>query len=100
MPKKWLPGMPPPPWSGNDDAMRDWVFYQLENFYRARPDELRKEATDAESGDATIIELFDSSDRSNHEEGLKRLRWLASRLLGPEIADRIQWKRKRGHPKA
>jgi hypothetical protein len=28
------------------------------------------------------------------------LHQLASRLLGPEIADRIQWKRKRGHPKS
>jgi len=27
------------------------------------------------------------------------LRPLVSQLLGPEIADRIQWKRKRGHPK-
>lgn len=89
-----------PPWSGNDDAMRAWVFYQLEKFYRARPDELRKEATDPERGDTTIIELFDSSDRSKHEEGLKLLRWLASRQLGREIADRIQWRRKRGHPKA
>jgi hypothetical protein len=100
MPKNWLPDMPLPPWSGNDDAMRAWVLCQLEKFYRARPDELRKEATDPESGDATIIELFDSSDRSKHEEGLNRLGWLASRLLGPEIADRIQWRRKRGHPKA
>jgi hypothetical protein len=100
MPKKWSPDMPPPPWSGNDDAMRDWVFYQLEIFYREQPEKLLKEVIDPESDDATILELFDSSDRSKHEQGLTRLRWLASRLLGPEIADRIQWKRKRGHPKA
>jgi hypothetical protein len=64
MPKKWSPGMPLPPWSGNDDAMRAWVFYQLENFYYAR-----EGTTDPESDDATILELLDSSDRQQARRG-------------------------------
>jgi hypothetical protein len=99
MRRAWLPGMPPPPWSGDNDAMRDWVFHQLDNFYRAHREELLKEATDPESGDATIPELLDSSDASRRKHGMVLLRLLVSRLLGPEIADRIQWKRNRGHPK-
>jgi len=99
MRRAWLPGMPPPPWSGDNDPMRDWVFHQLDNFYRAHREELLKEATDPESGDATILELLDSSDASRRKHGMVLLRLLVSRLLGPEIADRIQWKRKRGHPK-
>jgi len=79
--------------------MRDWVFHQLDNFYRAHRKELLKEATDPESGDATILELLDSSDASRRKHGMVLLRLLVCRLLGPEIADRIQWKRKRGHPK-
>jgi hypothetical protein len=73
--------------------MRDWTFYQLEDFYRA----YRGEPID--SAEADILELFGSSDDSEHEHGLKLLNQLASRLLGPEIADRIQWKRKASRPK-
>jgi hypothetical protein len=79
--------------------MRDWVFHQLDNFYRAHRKELVKEVTDPESGEATILELLDSSDASRRKHGMVLLRLLVSRLLGHEIADRIQWKRKRGHPK-
>jgi hypothetical protein len=79
--------------------MRDWVFQQLDNFYRAHRAGLLKETIDPENGDATILELLDSSDRSRREQGLDILRLLVSRLLGPEIGNRIQWKRNRGHPK-
>jgi hypothetical protein len=96
---KWLPGMPLPPWSGDNDAMRDWVFYQLENFYRGQREELLNEVIDPESGDATLLELLDTSDDSRRAHGMVLLRQLVSQLLGPEIADRIQWKRKRGRPK-
>jgi hypothetical protein len=43
---KWLPSMPLPRWNGDNDAMRDWVFYQLQNFYRAQREELLKEVID------------------------------------------------------
>jgi len=99
MARKWLPGMPKPPWSGDNDAMRDWVFHQLDKYYRAHRKELLKEATDPESGDATILELLDSSDASSRKHGMVLLRLLVSRLLGAEIGDRIEWTRKRGHPK-
>ena len=96
---KWLPSMPLPRWRGDNDAMRDWVFHQLENFYRAHREELLKEATDSESGDTTILELLDSKDHSRRAHGRLLLHQLVSRLFGPEIAGRIQWKRKVGHPK-
>jgi hypothetical protein len=99
MRRAWLPGMPPPPWSGDNDAMRDWVFHQLDNFYRSHREELLKEATDPESGDATILELLDSSDDSRRAHGMVLLRQLVSRVLGPEFGDRIKWTRNRGHPK-
>jgi hypothetical protein len=95
----WKPGDPLPPWNGENDAMRDWMFHQLENFYRAQRDELLKDPIDPEAGDVTILELLDSGDDSEHKHGLALLNQLASRLLGPEIADRIQWKRKQGRPK-
>jgi hypothetical protein len=78
--------------------MRDWVFHQLGNFYRAHRKELLKEVTDPESGDATLLELLDSSDRSRRKHGMLLLRQLVSRLLGPEFG-RIEWKRNRGRPK-
>jgi hypothetical protein len=93
----WKPGDPPPPWSGDQDAMRDWMFYQLENFYRAQTEEMLKEPINPEAGDVTTSELLDSSDDSEHERGLAQLRQLNVPLLGPD-ADRIQWKRKRGRP--
>src|SRR6516164_7537931 len=99
MRRAWKPDMPRPPWSGDNDAMRDWVFHQLDTFYRAHREELLKEALDPESGDATLLELLDSSDDSRRAHGMVLLRRLMSRQLGPEIADRIQWKRNRGHPK-
>jgi hypothetical protein len=74
--------------------MRDFVFCELENFYRARA-----YPEDPEAGDFTILELLDSSEPSEHEHGLALLNQLASRLLGPKIAERIEWKRKRGRPK-
>ena len=47
MPRAWKPGDTPPPWTARNqrekDAMRDWVFYQLENFYRVHREELLKE---------------------------------------------------------
>ena len=98
MRRVWLPGMPPPPWSGDNDAMRDWVFQQLDNFYRAHRAGLLKETIDPENGDATILELLDSSDRSRRKHGMLLLRQLVSRLLGPEFG-RIEWKRNRGRPK-
>jgi hypothetical protein len=94
MPSAWKPGDPLPPWSGNSDAMRDWTLHQLENFYRA----LFKEPIDPEAGDFTILELLDSSDASEHEQGLAQLRQLNVRLLGSD-ADRIHWKRKAHRPK-
>jgi hypothetical protein len=78
--------------------MRDWVFYQLDNFNRACAEESLKQPIDPEAGDATTLELLDSSDRSERALGLAQLRRLNVRLLGPD-ADRIQWKRKRGRPK-
>ena len=95
-----MPGKRPPPWSGNNDAMRDWVFYQLENFYRVQREELLQGVIDPESGDATLLELLDSSDRSTRTRGMALLRSLVSPLRGAEFADRIQWKRKRGRPKS
>jgi hypothetical protein len=94
----WKPGDPLPPWKGENDAMRDWMFYQLENFYRAQTEEMLKEPIDPEAGDVTTLELLDSSDDSKHERGLAQLRQLNVSLLGPD-ADRIQWQRKRGRPK-
>ena len=81
MPGAWKPGDPPPPWSARNqrekDAMRDFVFCELENFYRARA-----YPEDPEAGDFTILELLDSSEPSEHEHGLALLNQLASRLLG------------------
>jgi hypothetical protein len=77
--------------------MRDWMFYQLEDYYRAQREELLKEPIDPEAGDLTILELLDSSDDSEREHGLKLLRQLNVPLLGPD-ADRIQWKRKAHRP--
>jgi hypothetical protein len=90
--------MPLPPWSGDNETMRDWAVHQLEKFYRTRGGE---GAIDPEAGDedGEILELLDSGDPSEHELGLALLNQLASRLLGPEIADRIEWKRKHGRPK-
>jgi hypothetical protein len=103
MPRAWKPGDALPQWRARNqrdkEAMRDWMFYQLENFYRASAEKWLKEPIDAEAGDATILELLDSSDRSERALGLAQLRRLNVRLLGPD-ADRIQWKRKRGRPKA
>jgi hypothetical protein len=59
---------------------------------------LLKRAIDLEAGDATVLELLDSSDPGERKQGLALLRRLNVRLLGPD-ADRIQWKRKRGRPK-
>jgi hypothetical protein len=99
MPKAWEPGMPPPPWSGDNNAMRDFVFFKLENFYRTRTEELRREPIDPDEGsDFTISELLDSSDPSEHEQGLALLRQLNVRWLGPD-ANRIQWQGKPGRPK-
>jgi hypothetical protein len=80
--------------------MRDWTFYQLEDFYRAHADELAKEPIDPdpEAGDTTVLELLDSSNASERERGLALLRQLNVRLLGPD-ADRIQWRRKAHRPK-
>ena len=80
--------------------MRDWVFYQLENFYRVQREELLQGVIDPESGDATLLELLDSSDRSTRTRGMALLRSLVSPLLGAEFADRIRWKRKRGRPES
>jgi hypothetical protein len=67
MPGAWKPGDPQPPWSARTkhekDAMRDWMFYQLVNFYRAQPVELTSNADimeydaleDAKSGDVTKL---------------------------------------------
>jgi len=30
----WKLGDPLLPWNGENDVMRDWMFHQLENFYR------------------------------------------------------------------
>jgi hypothetical protein len=78
--------------------MRDWMFHQLENYYRAHEDELAKEPIDPEAGDPTILELLDSSNASERERGLALVRQLNVRLLGPD-ADRIQWTRKAHRPK-
>jgi hypothetical protein len=96
MPKKWSPGMPLPDWRGDNVAMQDWVNYQLENYYR---EEFPKAARGSENSDATIPELLDSSDESRRAHGMAILRQWASLLLGPD-ADRVQWKRKVGHPKS
>jgi hypothetical protein len=91
-----------PLWSARDEreknAMRDWMFYQLEDFYRAHADELGKEPIDPEAGDTTILELLDSSEASERERGLALLRQLNARPLGPD-ADRLQWKRPPHRPK-
>ena len=69
MPRAWKPGGPPPPWSAQNqsqkNAMRDWMFYQLEEAYRAQRAELLSEYTvdpreqealeDARSGDVTKL---------------------------------------------
>ena len=95
---KWSPEMSKPDWSGDNDAMRDWVFHQLENYYREHSEELLLEPIDPESGDVTVVELLDSSDASRRKQGLAILRRLLSGLLGADT-DRIEWKRKRGRPK-
>jgi hypothetical protein len=97
----WKPGDPPPPWSGNNEAMRDWMFDQLENFYRTYRADKKELIELIDPAEADILELFDSGNASEHEHGLKRLNELASERLGPEIAARIQWKRIKAHrPKA
>jgi hypothetical protein len=89
MPGAWKPGDPQPPWSARNqrekDAMHDFVFYELENFYRAQREELLKgkEPIDPEAGDVTILELLESSDPSERAHGLKLLRQLNVR---PQIA--------------
>jgi hypothetical protein len=70
----WKPGMPAPPWSAQNERqkkeMRDWVFYQLENFYRAHRAELFSEYTDS----ATIMEQDALEDaRSGDVTKLRRL---------------------------
>jgi hypothetical protein len=49
---KWLPGMPLPPWRGDNAAMYDWVFYQLANYYR-------KQVIDP---DSKLEDLFNDAD--------------------------------------
>ena len=93
--KKWLPGMPPPPWSGNNDAMRDWVFYQLENFYRAQREKLlledRHEALLLEG--TYLKELIKPEALEEAKSGdVTTLRQFVSWQLGPEFKDFI-------HPK-
>jgi hypothetical protein len=94
--------MPLPPWTARNqqekNAMRDWVFYQLDNFNRTCAKELLKRPIDPEAGSATIKELLDSNDANERVLGLAQLHALNVRLVGPD-ADRMQWKRKRGHPK-
>jgi hypothetical protein len=79
--------------------MCDWMFFQLEKFYRASADQLAKEPINPDEGGKTILELLDSSDAGEREHGLKLLRQLNVRFLGPD-ADRIQWKRKAHRPKS
>jgi len=71
MARKWLPWMPKPRWDARNqsekEAMRDWVFYQIEEALRARRNELLSATTDlrdlieqealeeAESGDVTKL---------------------------------------------
>jgi hypothetical protein len=49
MARKWLPGMPKPRWDARNqsekEAMRDWVFYQIEEALRARRKELLSAST-------------------------------------------------------
>ena len=96
MPKNWLPGTPPPPWSGNNEAMRDWVFYQLENFYRSHREKLFLE--DRHKALSLLIkqEVLEKAKSGD----VTTLRQFVSWQLGPEFADFIHPKpQKSGHPK-
>jgi hypothetical protein len=82
--------------------MRDWMFYKLENHYLAQTAELLKEPRDPEGWRAafpSILDLLDSSDDKERKRGLALLRQRNVPFLGPD-ANRIQWQRKPGRPKA
>jgi hypothetical protein len=99
MSKEWE--KPLPPWSGDNDAMRDWMLYKLENHYLAQTAELLKEPRDPEGWRAafpSILDLLDSSDDKERKRGLALLRQRNVPFLGPD-ANRIQWQRKPGRPK-
>jgi hypothetical protein len=96
MPKKWSPGMRLPPWSGNNDATRACVFYQLENFYRAHRDKLF-----LEDRHKPLLPLIKQEVLAKAKSGdVTKLREFVSWQLGPEFADFIQPKPQLnpGHP--